>query len=170
MTTQDLGRIEKVEPRDIWPREDNNFTPWLVENLDVLGEELGLKVESPQTEFEIGNFRLDILAKVNENGREVAVVIENQLAWSDHDHLGKLLTYATGVEAEYVVWIAKYFNPEHRTALDWLNRLAPEKVWVFGVEVRIIRIGGSDPAPDLRVVAAPKNWYGGTWLPVPLQG
>ena len=171
MTRSDLGRVERVNPRDIWPHEADDFTPWLVQHLDVLREELGLNLIEPQTEVEVGNFRLDIKAKVTDNGGgEETAVIENQLARTDHDHLGKLLTYAAGEEAQYVVWVAQYLKPEHRTALDWLNRLAPEKVWFFGVEVRVIRIGGSDPAPDMRVVAAPSNWYGGTWGPVPLTG
>ena len=171
MTRPDLGRVERVNPRDIWPHEADNFTPWLVKHLDVLREELGLNLVETETEVEVGNFRLDIKAKVYDNGGgEETAVIENQLAWSDHDHLGKLLTYAAGEEAQYVVWIAQYLTPEHRTALDWLNRLAPTKVWFFGVEVRVIKIGDSDPAPDMRVVAAPSNWYGGNWKPTPLAG
>ena len=166
MATQELGRIEKVELRDIWPREDENFTPWLADNLDLLGEELGLTLESPSIEVEVGQYRLDIRAEEAEGGK---VAIENQLGWTDHDHLGKLLTYAAGVKAEYVVWVAASFTAEHRAAIDWLNSLAPEKVWFFGVEIRAIRIGDSNPAPDFRVVAAPKEWTCGNWEPVPLQ-
>lgn len=166
MATQELGRIEKVELRGIWPREDENFTPWLANNLDLLGEELGLTLELVELEHEVGQYRLDILAKEEEGGN---VAIENQFEWTDHDHLGKLLTYAAGVEAEYVVWVAEYFNAEHRSAIDWLNRLNPDRVWFFGVEVRAIRIGDSPPAPDFRIVAAPSNWRGGSWEPVPLN-
>ena len=166
MTTQKLGRIEKLKLRGIWQREDENFTPWLADNLALLGEELGLTLESPSTEVEVGQYRLDILA---EEAEGVKVAIENQLGWTDHDLLGKLLTYAAGVKAEYVVWVAAYFTAEHRAAIDWLNRMNSEKVWFFGVEVRTIRIGDSNPAPDFRVVAAPYNWYGGSWEPVPLN-
>ena len=91
-------------------------------------------------EVKVGQYRLDILAEESDGFK---VVIENQLGWTDHDHLGKLLTYAAGVEAEYVVWVAAYFTAEHRAAIDCLNRLNPEKVWFFGVEVRAIRISGS---------------------------
>ena len=172
MTTQKLMRIEKVELRGIWPLEDEDFTPWLAENLALLGEELGLALESPTTEVEVGQYRLDILAEEAEGGK---VAIENQLGWTDHDHLGKLLTYAAGVEAGYVVWVAAYFTAEHRAVIDWLNRLDPGKdwslgkVWFFGVEVRAIRVDGSNPAPDFRVVAAPKEWGGGSWEPLPLN-
>ena len=115
--------------REIWPHEEHNFTPWLAENLNELGEELGLTLESPRTEVEVGQYRLDIQSEEAEGG---TVVIENQLGWTDHDHLGKLLTYAAGGEADYVVWVAAYFTAEHRAAIDWLNRLDPEKVWFFG--------------------------------------
>ena len=102
MVTQELGRIEKVELRGIWRREDENFTPWLADNLDLLGEELDMSLELSGVEVEVGQYRLDILAKEAEGGK---VAIENQLRWTDHDHLGKLLTYAAEVEAEYVVWL-----------------------------------------------------------------
>jgi hypothetical protein len=167
MAMQELRSIEKVNLREIWPHEEHNFTPWLAENLNELGEELGLTLESPRTEVEVGQYRLDIQSEEAEGG---TVVIENQLGWTGHDHLGKLLTYAAGGEADYVVWVAAYFTAEHRAAIDWLNRLDSEKVWFFGVEVRAIRIGDSDPAPDFRVVAAPnKKWCGGSWEPVPLN-
>ena len=166
MTTQKLGRIERVELRGIWHREDENFTPWLADNLALLGEELGMTLESPSTEVDVGQYRLDILA---EDAEGYKVVIENQLGWTDHDHLGKLLTYAARVDAGYVVWVAAYFTAEHRAAIDWLNKLGPEKVWLFGVEVRAIRVGGSNPAPDFRVVAAPDDWHCGSWEPVPLN-
>ena len=155
-----------MELRDVWPLEDKNFTPWLAENLNELGEELGLTLESPRTEIDVGQYRLDILAEEAEGGK---VAIENQLGWTDHRHLGQLLTYAGGVEAEYVVWVAGTFTAEHRAAIDWLNRLNPEKVWFFGVEVRAIRIGYSNPAPDFRVVAAPKDWHCGSWEPVRVE-
>ena len=166
MVMQELGRIQKVKPRDVWRLEDKNFTPWLADNLDLLGEELGLTLELVELEHEVGQFRLDILAKAEE-GRKVA--IENQFWWTDHSHLGQLLTYAADVKAEYVVWVAEYFNAEHRAAIDWLNQLDPDKVWFFGVEVRAIRIGDSLPAPDFRIVAAPKGWHCGSWEPVPLN-
>ncbi len=157
MATQELGRIEKVELRDIWPDEAHDFTPWLVDNLDLLGEELELTLELVEPESDVGRYRLDILAK--ETSDEEYVAIENQLDRTDHKHLGQLLTYAAGHAAGYVVWVAPYFTAEHRATIDWLNSLAPDKVWFYGVEVRAIRIGNSPPAPDFRVMAAPKEWY-----------
>ena len=154
MATQELGRIEKVELRDIWPDEARDFTPWLAGNLDLLGDKLGLKLELAHTEALVGSYYLDILAKETQDGSFVA--IENQIEGTDHDHLGKLITYAAGREAEYVVWVARSFKDEHRAAIDWLNSLAPEKVWFYGVEVRAIRIGDSLPAPEFIKVAGPK--------------
>ena len=143
MAMQELGRIEKVELRDIWPDEAHDFTPWLAGNLDLLGEELGLTLELVEEESGVGKYRLDILAK--ETSGEKYVAIENQLKPTDHTHLGQLLTYAAGHDAGYVVWVAPHFRAEHRAAVDWLNRLSPEKVWFYGVEVRAIRIGESNP-------------------------
>ena len=155
MTTQNLGRIEEVRLRDIWPHEEYDFTPWLAGNLDLLGDELGLKLELAHTEALVGSYHLDILAKETQDGSYVA--IENQIEETDHDHLGKLITYAAGREAEYVIWVASSFRAEHLAAIDWLNQLAPEQVWFYGVEVRVIKIGNSDEAPEFRMVAGPKT-------------
>ena len=160
MTAQNLGTLEEVNLREIWPHEANDFTPWLAENLGLLGDALGLQLKLAGTEYpcggRFGNYRLDILAKT-EDGEKVA--IENQLEWTDHDHLGQVLTYAASCEAEYVVWVARHFMAGHRTALDWLNRLNPEKVWFYGVEVRVVRVGDSPSAVDFHVVAAPSDWW-----------
>ncbi len=108
-------------------------------------------------EAEVGQYRLDILAKESDGGN---VAIENQLEPTDHDHLGKLLTYEAWHEAEYVVLVAPQFTAEHRAAIDWLNRLAPDKVWFYGVEVRAIKVDDSLPAPEFRVVADPNDQPG----------
>ena len=167
MATPELRKIEEVHPRSIWRREDEDFTPWLAKNLDALSKLLELELKLIDIEKPAGQFFLDILAEESEGGK---VAIENQLKWyTDHDHLGKLLTYAAWHEAEYVVWVAPQFTAEHRTTLDWLNSLGPDKVWFYGVEVRVIGIDDSHLAPDFRVVAAPKEWYGGTRDPKSLQ-
>ena len=118
-TAQELGTIEKVDITQVWPTEDGHFTPWLGENLDKLGAELGLDLELAETEAEVGTFRLDVRAHdANTKGE---VVVENQFGQTDHSHLGQLLTYASGFDAQAVIWIAESFRDEHKEALDFLN-------------------------------------------------
>lgn len=152
MAPQELGRIEEVDIRSVWPDEAKDFTPWLAKNLDLLGSKLGLELELTGTEVAVGSYSLDVLAK---EAGDVCVSIENQLEQTDHRHLGQLLTYAAGHDAKYVVWVARSFKDEHRAAIDWLNQLAPEKAQFYGVEIHAIKIGDSPPAPYFRVVASP---------------
>ena len=165
MANQELGMISEVRLRDIWPHEAGDFTPWLARNLNSLGDSLGLDLELLQEEASSGAFSLDILAKSTEDDEKVA--IENQLEQTNHSHLGQLITYATEHGAGYVVWVASRFRPEHRAAIDWLNELAPDKVWFFAVEVHAIKIGDSLPALDFRPVAVPKKWNGSN-MPSPV--
>lgn len=150
MTTQELATIERVDLKDIWPDEARDFTPWLAENLSLLGKTLGLDLELQQREAPVGSYSLDILAH-DGNGRPV--VIENQLGPTDHTHLGQLLTYAAGFDAKVIVWIAKLFRDEHREALDLLNHRTGEDTDFFGVEVDIWKIGESLPAVNFNVVS-----------------
>ena len=156
MLKQELGQLEEVDLRDIWGDEARDFTPWLAEaeNLSQLGAALNLELDLVETEGEVGSLRVDIVAE-SELG---VVVIENQLEKTDHDHLGKLLSYAAGRDARVLVWVTPSLKDEHRAALDWLNRWTPEELEVYGVEVRIIRIGDSRPAPEFRAVAFPNTW------------
>lgn len=149
------GRIEQLEVREIWEDEAADFTPWLAENLDLIGEELGLDLELVETEKPIGSFYLDLLAK-DGDGRLVA--IENQLEWTDHSHLGQLLTYAVKCDARTAIWIAPMFRYEHRETIDRLNEWTGDKIQFYGVEVKVIKIGDSSPAPDIRAVAVPDGW------------
>ena len=151
-----LGKIERVDPTDIWPNEARDFTPWLAEHIADLGEALGLDLEWQSTEAPVGPFALDILAR--EAGRERPVIIENQLKVTDHSHLGQVLTYASGYDANVVVWIAKEFRDEHREALNWLNRRTVDESAFFGVAIEVWTINGSPPAPHFRVIAAPSGW------------
>ena len=151
-----LGAIERVDLREVWPDEAQDFTPWLAENLDKLGEALGLDLEFQGREVSVGPFFLDILA--HDVGNDRRVVIENQLDKTDHDYLGKLLTYAAGYDAYAVVWLCREFREEHRAALDWLNQRTGDGTQFFGVAVEAWRIDGSRPAPHFRVVAMPNNW------------
>ena len=156
MPTPELGRIEQVNIREVWPHEEYNFTPWLADNLHLLGDALGMKLELDQREAAVGPYSLDILAREADTG--VLVAIENQLEETDHSHLGQLLTYAAGYDVRVVIWVTPYFRDEHRAAIDWLNRWTPEEIEFYAVEVRAIKISDSLPAPEFRPVAFPNGW------------
>ena len=158
MNDQTLGRLTPVELRDIWSSEASDFTPWLAreENLSVLGEALGVELELEAQEQAVGPFRADILCK--EIGSGTWVLIENQLERSDHLHLGQLLTYASGLDAVTIVWIVARFTEEHRSTLDWLNKITDESFRFFGLEVELWRIGESPAAPKFNIVSKPNNW------------
>lgn len=158
MIVENLGRLERVELRDIWLSEASDFTPWLArkENLDTLGKTLVIDLELEAQERPVGPFRADILCK--DIGTNRWVLIENQLERTDHNHLGQLLTYASGLEAVTIVWIAARFTEEHRSTLDWLNRITNESFRFFGLEVELWRIGGSPPAPKFNIVSKPNDW------------
>ena len=152
----DVARLTPVDLREVWPNEAADFTPWLAENLDGLGEALGMDLELDQQEAPVGPFSVDILAKdVNENR---IVIIENQLETTNHDHLGKVLTYGAGYNAAVMVWIVRNFRDEHREALDWLNKRTGEDTEFYGVEVHAVRIKDSSPAFVFEVVARPSSF------------
>jgi hypothetical protein len=158
MSKQDLGRLPKAELREAWSSEASDFTPWLAqeENLSLLGEAIGIELELDSQEKEVGPFRADILCKDTATGNWV--LIENQLERTDHSHLGQLLTYAAGLNAVTVVWIAAHFTEEHRATLDWLNERTDEKINLFGLEVELWRIGDSPIAPKFNIISQPNNW------------
>ena len=139
--------------------EATEFTPWLAQekHIKILGEELGLVLEVEAQERRVGPFRADILCK-NTDDRDSLVLIENQLEQTDHTHLGQLLTYASGLDAVTIIWIAKQFTEEHRATLDWLNEITDERFNFFGVELQLFRIGNSPVAPHFRVASKPNNW------------
>ena len=154
--TQKLGKIEKVDIKDIWSHEAKDFTPWLARNITQLGDALGMELALHDTEAAVGKFSLDILA-TDINGNR-PVVVENQLNVTDHIHLGQLLTYAAGFDANVVVWLTSDFREEHRAALDWLNTRTGQDTEFFGVVVELWRIGSSPPAPHFNLVVAPNEW------------
>ncbi len=153
-----LGRLERVDLRNIWRTEDQHFTPWLAraENLSVLAETLGMELELEAEEKRVGPFRADILCRDTDN--DSWVLIENQLERTDHAHLGQLLTYAAGLHAVTIVWIAGRFSEEHRAAVDWLNEITDEEFRFFALEVELWRIGESPAAPKFNIVAQPNEW------------
>lgn len=151
-----LGRLETVAPRDVWQHEALQFTPWLLANADVLADVLGMELQLEVAEHPVGGFSLDLMGRDTLTGD--VVIVENQLETTDHTHLGQILTYAAGTNPTTVVWVAARFRPEHRSALDWLNERTDENTRFFGVEVGVVRIGDSSPAPSFRLVAQPNDW------------
>ena len=153
-----LGTIKKMDLRDVWSSEASDFTPWLAkdENIALLGEAIGLELEVESQEKNVGPFRADILARDLTSNHYV--LIENQLEQTNHNHLGQIMTYAAGLDAFSIIWIAKSFTEEHRAALDWLNRITEENINFFGIEIEVIQIGDSLPAPQFKVVAKPNDW------------
>ena len=154
---RELGSIKKLEVRSIWQSESADFTPWLAkqENLAILGEALGLELELESTEVSAGPYSADILAK--DTGNDHYVVIENQLEKTNHDHLGKAITYASALDATAVVWIAPEFTDEHKRALDWLNENVDTEIGFYGVIVELWQIEQSKPAVRFNVVSYPSD-------------
>jgi Domain of unknown function (DUF4268) len=154
----ELGKLEKVEIRTVWAREDTHFTTWLAkeENLTFLAEELNIGLELIAQEKNVGPFQADLLCR--DTATEKYVVIENQFGKTDHSHLGQVLTYASGLNALTIIWIAEKFVEEHRATLDWLNSVTDETVQFFGVEIELYKIGGSAPAPRFNIISKPNNW------------
>lgn len=145
--------IEDFDVRDLWPNEARDFTPWLAKNLGLLGEKLGMELELVSQEEPVGAFFLDILAKDVNSGALVA--IENQLEWTDHSHLGQLLTYAAEFDARVVVWVAYGFTNEHGEAINWLNKWTSDAIGFYGVEVGVNKIEDSPPMPYLDLAVSP---------------
>lgn len=158
-TSIKLSKISKVELRDCWSNEATDFTPWLAEeeNLALLADTLGMnELEVKGREEHVGPFRADILCV--ESGSDRLVLIENQLEKTNHNHLGQILTYAAGLNAVTIIWIAESFTEEHRAAIDWLNRITDSEFNFFGVEIGLIKIGESTAAPMFNVIAKPNDW------------
>ena len=153
-----FGKLEQIELRLAWTSEDRDFTPWLAlpENLEELGKTLNIELELEAQEQSVGPFRADILCKNTVD--DSWVLIENQIERTDHKHLGQLLTYAAGLKAVTIVWIASEFTEEHRAAIDWLNEITAENYRFFAIQIELWRIGDSSPAPRFNVICKPNDW------------
>jgi hypothetical protein len=153
-----LGRLEKVELREAWNHEARDFTIWLAEeeNITLLSDTIGIDIEVIKTEASVGLFNVDILAK--DSNTDSLIIIENQLERTDHDHLGKIITYAAGHDAETIIWMVKDVRDEHRKAVEWLNNHLDEKINIFLIRIEIWRIGDSMPAPKFSIIESPNNW------------
>mgnify|MGYP000874843599 FL=1 len=151
-----LGTLKEItDLRSIWPHEALNFTPWVAENVDLLADAVGLDITVDETESSVGDFNVDIYA--SETGTDRKIIIENQLEDTDHDHLGKLITYASGKGADVVIWVVKHAREEHKAAVEWLNNHTDDKIGFFLCEIKLFQIGDSQIAPAFTVVERPND-------------
>ena len=154
-----LGQLKEIKDlRKVWPHEALDFTPWLAEedNLAILADAVGLEITVDETESKVGDFNVDIYA--TETGTVRKIIIENQLEDTNHDHLGKLITYASGKGADIVIWIVKRAREEHRAAIEWLNEHTDENISFFLIEIKLYKIGESSPAVKFEIIEKPNNW------------
>ena len=154
-----LGELVEVKDlRTVWPNEAADFTPWLAKekNIARLGDTIGVEITDVETESGVGAFSVDIFATEDGTGRRI--IIENQLEDTNHDHLGKLITYAAGKDASIIIWIVKNAREEHRAAIEWLNSRTTKDVSFFLCEIKLYKIGDSAPAVKFDVVEKPNDW------------
>lgn len=155
----ELGKIERIKDlRTVWAHEALDFTKWLgkEQNLELLSRAIGIDISLEEMESAVGGFSVDIYASEETTGRKI--IIENQLEDTDHDHLGKIITYASGKNAEVIVWIVKRARDEHRQAVEWLNQHTDENIGFFLVEIELWQIDNSAPAVKFNVVEKPNDW------------
>lgn len=151
-----LGKLIKLDMKEIkkiWPHEEKQLSPWIAENIDTLNEVLNLQIEIEGKEVPAYNFRLDLIG--TDNKSQMPVVIENQFGSSDHDHLGKLITYSAAKEAGIMIWIANEIQAAHINAIEWLNKISPQEMTFYGINLEVFQIDNSTPAPNFRIVAGP---------------
>lgn len=153
-----IGKLEEVDIRELWKHEQYDFSEWLSkkENIENLNDILGLTLVDISKETYVGSYRCDLFAKDETTGTKV--IIENQLEMSNHDHLGKIITYASGLDAKVVVWIVKEAREEHRSAIEWLNNNTNSNINFFLIEIHAYKIGNSDSAPMFQVIEEPNDF------------
>lgn len=153
-----LGKLEEVDIRELWKHEQYDFSEWLSkeENIEMLSDEIGLTLTEINKEVFVGSYRCDLVAKDETTG--IKVIIENQLEATNHDHLGKIITYASGLDANVVIWIVKEAREEHRSAVEWLNNKTTKDISFFLIEIHAYKIGDSLPAPKFVIVEKPNDF------------
>lgn len=153
-----IGKLEEVDIRELWKHEKYDFSEWLSkkENIENLNDILGLTLVDISKETYVGSYRCDLFAKDETTG--IKVIIENQLEMSNHDHLGKIITYASGLDAKVVVWIVKEAREEHRSAIEWLNNNTNSNINFFLIEIHAYKIENSDNAPMFQVIEQPNDF------------
>lgn len=153
-----IGKLKEVKLRELWSHEQYGFSNWLSkdENIEELNEILRLSLTDIETEKSVGSFRCDILGKDEITGK--VVLIENQLEPTNHDHLGKIITYGSALNASVIVWIVERARQEHRSAIAWLNNHTDGEIAFFLIEVHAYRIGNSDPAPMFTIIEQPNDF------------
>ena len=150
-----MATLKKINLRDVW-KDEGQFSDWLPENLSRLGDELGMALERSEREKAVGPFSADIICA--DQISKFDVVIENQFTPTDHDHLGKMITYASGLQSQIIIWVAPRFRDEHRSAIDWLNDISGPETGFFGVVLEVFQISDSAYAPHFDIVARPNDW------------
>lgn len=158
---KNLGKLEEIKDlREIWSHEERDFSQWLANkdenNIELLGNALGIDIEVEECESKIGNFELDILAKEINTDRKI--IIENQLEDTDHKHLGQIITYAAGKSADIIIWIVKKARDEHKAAIAWLNEHTDKNIGFFLCEIKLYKIGNSEPAVKFEIIEQPNDW------------
>lgn len=154
----ELGKLTEVNVRELWRHEQYDFSNWLAkpENTDYLSDILGLTLTEIKKEVFVGSYRCDLVARDEATG--IQVIIENQLECSNHDHLGKIITYASGLDAKVIVWIVTEAREEHRSAVEWLNNNTNNEINFFLIELHAYRIGDSLPAPKFEIIEKPNGF------------
>lgn len=154
----EIGRLIEVDVRELWKHEQYDFSNWLAKesNIEYLNEILGLTLIEVDKEINVGPYRCDIVATDETSG--LKVIIENQLESTNHDHLGKIITYASGIDAKVIVWIVREAKEEHRAAIEWLNNYTSSEIDFFLIEIHAYKIGNSNPAPKFEVVEKPNDF------------
>jgi len=158
MIAMPLGKLTRIALREVWKHEANDFTVWLSQedNLRLLGDEIGYEISLIGTETAVGNFNCDILCE--EESTKKKIIIENQLETTDHDHLGKLITYASGHSASVAIWVVSNVREEHRKAIDWLNDHTDEDVEFYLIKMELWQIADSPYAPKFEIICKPNDW------------